>query len=520
MFKVYIEESAFTDPQPMEVSPDAPVSKLVPALIDELQLPRTDLFGNRLVYYLRHTEDGRVLPEHFSLRTAGVGQEDCLALESYVAEGVSMLATPSKQVAGQNPSFYADQTIADVSSFANVGDSARSAPSTQQAFSPGARPLVTPVRGRRWTRRTLLMMGGATLGVAGIGLAYAGLHAFSGNPGAFPTQTRATAPVQATASRKATTSAQAFIPTRATAQLVFKQHQQLVRTVAWSSNGAMLASGASDRQLLTWNPNGQVQLNIKQDSTVHAVAWSPGNHHLAVAVGTHVLFYNAQSGKVEADAMHTHHGTVMALAWSPQQPQYLVSAGLDRLAVIWNTQTFQPQTIFRQHTSEILSAGWAPDGQTVGSCSLGGVIRVWNGANGQQVHGFYLDRAVAMNALAFEPGGTMLAVGGMDGVLRLWQSGLTCQLMGNGNAQGQCLDKPMHLMGHTQAIRALGWSPDGRLLASAGDDNTVLIWNPAQSQKPLLKIQQDTNILALSWSPDGKQIATAAGNVVTLWALS
>src|SRR6185312_4707093 len=80
MFKVYIEESALTEPQPMEVSPDAPVSRLVPALVDELQLPRTDLFGNRLVYFLRHADDGRVLPEHFSLRSAGIADEDCLSL--------------------------------------------------------------------------------------------------------------------------------------------------------------------------------------------------------------------------------------------------------------------------------------------------------------------------------------------------------------------------------------------------------------------------------------------------------
>src|SRR5437879_29029 len=114
MFKVYIEESALTEPQPMEVSPDAPVSKLVPALVDELQLPRTDLFGNRLVYFLRHAEDGRVLPDHFSLRTAGIADEDCLSLESYIANGASVLAaSPAVQSAGQSAGFYADQTMID-----------------------------------------------------------------------------------------------------------------------------------------------------------------------------------------------------------------------------------------------------------------------------------------------------------------------------------------------------------------------------------------------------------------------
>ncbi|HEX4713626.1 MAG TPA: WD40 repeat domain-containing protein, partial [Ktedonobacteraceae bacterium] len=265
---------------------------------------------------------------------------------------------------------------------------------------------------------------------------------------------------------------------------------------------------------------GQVRVRKGQAATVRAVVWSPNSRQLAVAAGNGVLFLNAQNGTTEARSMHTHRATVTTLAWSVRQPQLLVSAGLDKLAVVWNTQTFQPQAFYRQHTAGILSAGWAADGQTVGSSSLGGVIRVWNGPDGQQLHNFLFDGAVSMSALAFAPAGSRLAVGGDDGVLRLWAGGLTCQQMGNGDMQGQCLDKPQRFNGHARAIRALGWSPDGRLLASAGDDGLLLIWYLAQSQTPLLKIQQNAPILGLSWSPDGKSIATAMGNTVTLWALS
>src|SRR5579875_1042919 len=165
-------------------------------------------------------------------------------------------------------------------------------------------------------------------------------------------------------------------------------------------------------------------------------------------------------------------------------------------------------------------ASFPPDGPTVGTSSLGGVVRIWNGPDGQQVHGFYQDGAIAMNALAFAPNDSRLAVGGADSVLRLWQNGLACQMEGNGDAAGQCLDAPQHLAGHTQAIRALAWSPDGRLLASAGDDGLLLIWYPAQSSVPLLKVPHNAPVLAVSWSPDGEKIATAAGNTVTLWMLS
>lgn len=515
MFKVYIEESALTEPQPMEVSPDAPVARLVPALVEELQLPKTDLFGNRLVYFLRHAEDGRVLPEHFSLRTAGIADEDCLSLESYIADGASVLANPATQAAGQQAGFYADQTMIDASAFS----------ASNNALPPLPPPQISPRRrGRPWSRRALLLAGGVTLGLAGIGVAYAGVRALTGNQGNGP-RTGATMPAQNAPTTQSTATSQTFVPAHIQQQLVFKQHRQTVRAVAWSPDGKLLVSGGNDQQVLAWNLNGQVQVNQGQRAQVRALAWSPDNQQIAAAVATRVLFLNAQNGMVQGQPMDGHNGIVTALAWSSQAPHSLVSAGQDKLAVVWNTQTFQPITTFRQHTTRILAASWAADGQTVGTSSMGGVIRVWNATSGQETHGFYLAQnqagnAVELDALAFQPGGNVLAAGGVDGVVRLWQNGLICQTMGQGGAQGQCMDMPQHLNTRGQPLRALAWSPDGRFLATGGDDNTLRIWYPTQSQAPLVTMRQDAPILALSWSPDGKMIATASGRTVTLWMLS
>jgi WD40 repeat protein len=520
MFKIYIEESTFDTPQPVEVSADAPITKLLPVLVEELQLPETDLSGRPVVYFLRHTADGRVLPGHFSLRSAGICEQDCLALESYVNEGAAVAsASSAPRAAASAGSFYADQTIADAGAF--MVEAGASAPLVLGPTPSGQNlaeelPGEVPVAGRR-PRRTFLIASGLTLGAAGTGLAYAAYRALSAP---LALHLPAVLQTQATMPAGATQPATTLLPTHATPLLVFTQHQQTVHAVAWSPDGRLIASGASDRQILTWDLNSQVQVHRKQDAGVHALTWSPDSQHLAAASGNQVLFLNAQSAVIEARATHTHRATVIALAWSPQQPQMLVSAGLDKLAVVWNTQTFQPRTLFRQHTAGILAATWAADGQTVGSSSQGGVVRIWQGASGQQVHGFFFDGAVSMNALAFEPAGRRLAAGGMDGVLRIWPEGQTCQQMGNGNMQGQCLDKPQHLMGHSKAIRALAWSPDGHLLATGGDDGLLLFWSPARSRMPLFMLQQPAPVLALSWSPDGKKIAAAVGATVMLWTLA
>jgi WD40 repeat protein len=178
-----------------------------------------------------------------------------------------------------------------------------------------------------------------------------------------------------------------------------------------------------------------------------------------------------------------------------------------------------PQTIFTQHTTAIESASWAADGQTVGTSSHGGVVRVWNAENGQQMHGFFMDAQLPMRALSFAASGGQLAVGGDDGIVRLWD-GLVCQQQVQAGFGSQCLDMPQRLHAHAGSVRTLAWSPDARFLATGGDDGVLAIWYPAQRQAPLLKVQHNAPVLALAWAANGKQVAAASGNNVTIWRLS
>jgi hypothetical protein len=103
------------------------------------------------------------------------------------------------------------------------------------------------------------------------------------------------------------------------------------------------------------------------------------------------------------------------------------------------------------------------------------------------------------NDAAFSPDGELLATAGWDETVRLWDA-----------ATGEPRGEP--LTGHTDWVNAVAFSPDGELLASAGEDGTVRLWDAATGKphgEPLTGHTEGVN--AVDFSPDGELLASSGG---------
>jgi WD40 repeat protein len=78
----------------------------------------------------------------------------------------------------------------------------------------------------------------------------------------------------------------------------------------------------------------------------------------------------------------------------------------------------------------------------------------------------------------------------------------------------------MTYRGHSSKVHALAWSPDGRSIASSGEDETIQVWEASSGQRILTYHTNALQPSALAWSPDGYYIASAGGlfaETVQVW---
>ena len=101
----------------------------------------------------------------------------------------------------------------------------------------------------------------------------------------------------------------------------------------------------------------------------------------------------------------------------------------------------------------------------------------------------------AVSAVAFRPDGRTLASGSADHTIKLWDV-----------ASGHELRT---LAGHTDEVSSVAFSPDGKTLASGSADNTIKIWDITSGRELQNLAGNLTGITSVAFSPDGRTLENA-----------
>jgi serine/threonine protein kinase len=289
-------------------------------------------------------------------------------------------------------------------------------------------------------------------------------------------------------------------------------HTSGVRSLAYSPDGSMLASGGLDRQIYlwdtkTWQARGPLEGHAGQ---VSGLAFSPDGTRLASVTSEPdsclIRLWDVATGQAVA-TLGTGEQGMWGLAFSPDG-QTLACGGWDRqLHLLDVTTGSETRLISDVATRHLRQLSFSPDGRQIVTGGSG-PTRLWDTATGEEI-----STPVALPESlcpTFLPDGKGLA----GWVYPEGQVAL-CYLP-SGQVGATWRAHP-----HPHAIEGLAVSSDGRFLASIGNDGLAHLWSTADQTKVATLVGHKGAIFAVAMPPDTAHLATGGWDdfTICIWDL-
>jgi WD40 repeat protein len=217
-----------------------------------------------------------------------------------------------------------------------------------------------------------------------------------------------------------------------------------------------------------------------------------------------------------ADAMHSvdaqrrslegHTDELTAAAFS-EDGKWIVTAGEDRIAKLWDSATGTVVATLSGHERGIKSASFSPDGSRVVTASSDETARLWDARTGKALATLDLaeeDHSDHVRWAGFSPDGARLVTFGESSVAKLWDA-----------ATGQLIAS---FTGHRDHVYAAAFSADGTRVVTASADHTAKIWD-VKTAKVLHTLDgHRAEVIAAGFSPDGSHVVTASDDATArIW---
>jgi serine/threonine-protein kinase len=331
------------------------------------------------------------------------------------------------------------------------------------------------------------------------------------SPGKAPPQTTPSEPPEVVRQKWTGREEAAGGPKPAKVVAVLKGFSSGVMAVSFSPDRETLACGAVQGSVRLWDLGGakpcEKAVLSTQSAEVHSLAFDPNNRLLAIGSGSlNGLIWLWDLGGLSPKKKLTlpgHQSPVETLAFS-HDGRWLASGGCDKTIRLWELTGAEPKelAVFKGHTGNAKALAFSPDCKTLASASLDGGVGFWRRGSiwSKDLLALLREDWGPVHTISYSPNGKLLAFAGLDQTVRLFDV-----------APDQYRERAT-LKGHIGVVRQVQFDLDGQTLVSVCDGGRVISWKMPSGEAGLEWQLPKTKICSVAFTIDARYLATGTSD--------
>ena len=250
-------------------------------------------------------------------------------------------------------------------------------------------------------------------------------------------------------------------------------------------------------------------------NSVGSIALSPNGKTLASgSYDGEIKIWDLQKRKVKC-SLKAHEKDVSCVVFSSEEE--LISGSYDGKIKIWNLRTQEvkwtlPQEELGPNPYAIESMSLSPNGEYLFINSYESEqIRIWYLPKEIKQVGSLSKHTGGVMCLAMSPNGRILVSGGKDNKVYFWEVPFKDNQPPQYYEDWKCFPESESLEQHSDWVTSLAISPNNEILASGGKDGEIYLWNLNSGGTFIKKLEKHSKaVLSLAFSPDGQTLASAS----------
>lgn len=278
-----------------------------------------------------------------------------------------------------------------------------------------------------------------------------------------------------------------------------KGHTDAVTSVEFSADSQMIISGSLDGTVNYWNRNGNLIKPplVQKDTWVMSAHFGPNLQIVTANEDGSANIWHQETGEL-LHSFEGHENWVMQVAYSPTEAK-MITISEDTNIKIWDYNSRTLIRTIKDHSGAVTGVAFSQNGDFFVTSSQDTTVRLWS-AEGEHIR--TLPHPGPVWSVSIDKSGELITSGSTDGTIGLW------------TREGRLLDT---WLGHKGPIPSLAFSPDGKRIGTVGNDGLLKLWQVNRNWLKVLAAPEIDPLFARI-SPNGQQVAAASGDgTVTIW---